>query len=225
MRRLIFLFLLLLGWNFGYGQKFSFVTEFGLLSSQIDGDGLTGFTKKGIKAGIGVNYPLLESLILSVDGSYNQQGSKKSTSYKLKIGRIADTTESDINTIGLGLSFIYMPPTKSLFFGTGLVYHRLLSYDLDIVEYRSPGTPARVIDSQSVANSYIAFKVLAGYKLGPNFRFNISFERALSNIMNIPIDDINTLSPYSLTYSLSYELNPSKSNTRKRHRKKKRTRE
>ena len=59
-------------------QSFQGKIMLGLNASQIDGDGLSGFNKPGILAGIGAAFPLSEKLSLEPQLLFSQKGSRTS---------------------------------------------------------------------------------------------------------------------------------------------------
>ena len=119
------------------GQRFSFLLEGGAMRTQIHGDKLTGFHKRGFNFGIGTNYLIDNSNFITVKTYYYNQGSIKDFVGNRSL-RNGVQMEITLNSIGVEFSYKYVPPEKNRFMGTGLVLHRLIAY-ADEVYYRLDG--------------------------------------------------------------------------------------
>lgn len=200
-------------------QNFRFSIEAGLLTSQMDGDGLSGFDKLGPKLGIGAVYPLTEQFELAAAGTFYRHGSSRAdfrvTPQIIKV----DKLEMDIQSVGVSFVFQWRPLTSRLMVGGGPVYHRIFDSEPIALEFR--GTmPPRVLEDDTFKTSFIAFKSFIGYEFSDRFRFLFTLEKAFGSLLNVPIEEILMVSPYSFSYTLAYEINPSgakvKSSTRKK---------
>lgn len=197
-------------------QKFSFLPEAGFLLSQIDGDKLNGFHKKGILLGIGTHYPLSNSIKLAIKTSYYRQGSTRKNKFDDKLPAGVQL-EMNLNTIGLEFSTIFVPAERSIFFGLGLVHHQILNFDYEVVDNVIVGD-FRILDPAQVNTSFNNVKFFLGWSFATSYKMTISYESSFSDILNDDFVNIARLRPYMLTFSLSYELNPSK---KKKSKKKK----
>ena len=187
-------------------QKFTFFPEAGFLISQIDGDKLQGFHKRGIKLGIGTHYPFGDQIKLSVKTSYYRFGSGRENKFQDKL---ADgiQLEMGLNTIGLELSGMYDPPGKSIFFGLGLVHHQILDYDYKIID-NVVGVDPRMLMPSAVSGSMNNAKFFIGWRFYTNYRLFISYESSLTDILREDFFNLGRLRPYMMTFSVAYEFNP-----------------
>ncbi len=201
-------------------QKFSFLPEAGFLMTQIDGDKLHGFHKKGFKIGIGTNYRLYDDIKAAIKTSYYSQGSIRKSRFQDKLPEGVQL-EMGLNTIGLELSTMYDPSHKSLFLGFGLVHHQILDFDFNIVDNVVYG-PAKSLNPEIVANSFNNVKFFLGWTFATSYKFAIGYERSLTDILTEDFINIARLRPYLLSFSFSYELNPGKKRSQKKIRKKRR---
>lgn len=197
-------------------QKFSFLPEAGFLISQIDGDKLNGFHKKGLILGIGTHYPLSNSFKLAIKTSFYSQGSVRGNKFDDKLPEGLQL-EMSLNTVGLEFSSIFAPAEKSLFFGLGLVHHQILDFDHNVVDNVIVGD-LRTLDPANINTSFNNVKFFLGWSFASSYKMTIAYESSFSNILNEDFFNIARLRPYLLTFSLAYELNPSK---KKKSKKKK----
>ncbi len=200
----------------GYSQKFSFLPEAGLLLTQIDGDKLQGFHKKGFIVGIGTHYSLSENFKIAIKTSFYRQGSTRKDIFQDKLPE-GIQLEIGLNTVGLEFSTLYAPIDRSFFFGLGLVHHQILDFKYNIVDNVITG-PARVLDPAIVASSFNNIKFFLGWSFAISYKFTIAYETSFSDILNEDFFNIARLRPYLLSFSFSYELNPGKKKKPKQKR-------
>jgi len=184
----------------------------------MDGDKLQGYDKTGLLLGIGTHYALAQDFNLAVKTTFYSQGSARRDRFqdKLKDGL---QLEMGLNTIGLELSIMYAPIDRSFFLGTGLVHHRILDYDYNIVDNVISGPP-RILDPETVAGSFNNLKFFIGWSFAKVYRFTIAYESGFTDILQEDFFNISRLRPYHLAFTLSYELNP----VERKKKKKKKTR-
>ena len=218
MKKVIFFSVfLILGLTSG-AQKFSFLPEAGLLFSQIDGDKLNGFHKNGVIIGIGTHYALADQFNLGIKTSFFRQGSARRDPFQEKLPD-GIQLEMGLSTVGLELSAMYSPLSKSLFLGAGIVHHQILDFDYNIVDNVISG-PERILNPENVSSSFNNLKFFMGWSFYTSYRFTISYERSVNDILIEDFFNIARLRPYHMAFTLSYELNPvkKKKSTQKKRR-------
>ena len=97
-----------------HAQKFSFLPEAGLLLTQIDGDKLHGFHKKGFLFGMGTYYPLSNSFNMAIKTSFYHQGSVRKDRFQDKLPQ-GIQLEMGLSTVGLEFSTMWAPSHRSFF--------------------------------------------------------------------------------------------------------------
>jgi hypothetical protein len=100
-KQVIYIFLLvILAMPFGVNaQDFNFGLQFGIVPSQVDGDGMTGYNKIGLTAGCFVTRDITKDVFLYTDLSFTMKGSKVASSKNVNF----DQLEISANYIDWGI--------------------------------------------------------------------------------------------------------------------------
>ena len=196
------------------GQDFSFITEVGYLRSQVDGDKVHGFYKSGFQLGIGTKYGFTDVSSLLIKTSFYQQGSARKDRFQDKL-EDGIQLELTLKSIGLEASYQYKHPKKSFFLGGGLVQHRIISFDSEIIN-NDINNGLQSLDEDLISNFFTDMKVFYGSKFIHDLSFYFYFELSLSNILKSEFENLGHLTPYSLGVNLSYEIKSGKSKRRRR---------
>ena len=167
--------------------------------SQLDGDGIAGFNKAGIKAGLDINYPTSQTKGWTLGLYLDQRGSST---------RLIRTNVFDQF---ISLQYLSIPIS---------VYSKSWWQD-DINRYKikvhGSIVPARLFasssDNPSFDNETDSFKkwdvsLLVGvsYGLGPRASLRLSAERSMLKIYRIPNSTETGLQSYQLNFSYAYSL-------------------
>ena len=206
MKQLILSFFLVTFSTHVSAQKFVFSGDIGLLYTQIDGDRLSGYHKRGFRGGIGVNYPLGEIVSLNAKTSFYRHGSSRKNSSQ---ERVDDGSQlvMNINSVGLEWSLEIQPTNVKTYFSTGLVVHRAFSFSVEPINLIVNG-PTPTFNNQNIKSNFVDFTFLLGYKFTPNNKVFTTFNRTLSNILVTPFEGVNKLAPYNLGVGYAYTINP-----------------
>ncbi|MDF1695621.1 MAG: hypothetical protein P1U56_07325 [Saprospiraceae bacterium] len=202
-----------------YCQRFSFLPEAGMLMTQIDGDKLQGYHKRGVLLGIGTHYALSNNINLGIKTSFYRQGSARKDAFQDKL-EDGIQLEMGLSTVGLEVSTVYEPIDKSIFLGVGFVHHQILNYDYKIIDNVVAGPP-RLLDPTTVSSSFNNIKFFLGWRFSTSYRFTIAYEKSFSDILDEDFFNIARLLPYHLAFTMSYEFNPSKKKKGKQKRSRK----
>jgi len=168
--------------------------------SQLDGDGIAGFDKAGLKVGLDISYPLSETKGWTLGLYYDQRGS----STRLIRTNVFDQV--------ISLQYVSMPIS---------VYSKSWWYeDFDRHKIKVYGSliPARLFlsssDNPTFDNETDNFKkwdlsLLVGfsYAIGRKASIRLSGERSVLKIFNIPNSDESGLQSYQLNVSYAYSFN------------------
>ena len=206
MKHFLPLLLIIFTSSLVYGQKFVFSGDFSLLYTQIDGDRLTGYHKRGFRGGVGVNYPLGKIVSLNAKTSFYRHGSSRKNSFQ---ERVPDGSQlvMNINSVGLEWSLEVQPINSNTYFSTGFVVHRVFSFDVEPVNFIVNG-PKPAFSDDNIETNFVDFTFLLGYKLSPNNKVFVSFNRTLSNLLIEPFDGVNKLAPYNIGLGYIFTINP-----------------
>jgi hypothetical protein len=196
------------------GQHFSFITEAGYLKSQVDGDKIHGFYKSGFQLGIGTKYGFTDVSSFLIKTSFYQQGSARKDRFQDKL-EDGIQLELTLKSIGLEASYQYDHPGKSFFLGGGLVQHRIISFNSEIIE-NDVKNGLQSLDEDLISNYFTDLKVYYGSKFLDDLSFYFYFELSLTNILKSEFENLARLTPYSFGVNLSYEIKSGKSKRRRR---------
>jgi hypothetical protein len=198
-------------------QRFSLLVEGGPLRGQVDGDKLDGFNYRGFTAGIGSNVTLTNEHFISIKTSYYSQGSKQEEpglsdmSKRLQIA-------TELQTIGLELSYKYRPLEKFYILGLGVVRHQVAN-----VEYEVFSKPMIVFEEdktlgpRQLKSGFTSLKLYAGFRAFSRGEVYFSVEGSMTNLLNSDFLEFESLVPYSLAVVFTYEIiSPKEVKTRSR---------
>jgi hypothetical protein len=191
--------------NSGYGQSQGYTDHqfkadliMGLNFSQLDGDGLFGFDKLGLRGGIGISYPLSKSKTVGIAILYDQRGSRS----RARVGS---------NREFINLNYISLPLMLSTYswWQDGTDYYKIrLSGSI---------TPARLISTSSSIPSFdqatdqfkrwdLSLGLGVDYAFGRRHSVEIRIDRSVLRIYNIPNSDEDALQSYFLHLAYHYHL-------------------
>lgn len=188
------------GQSEGYDRGFQADIILGANFSQLDGDGIAGFNKAGIKAGLDISYPTSQTKGWSLGLYLDQRGSST---------RLIRTNVFDQF---IALQYLSIPIS---------VYSKSW-YHEDINRYKikvyGSVVPARLFSSSSDNPSFdnetdsfkkwdISLLVGVSYGIGPSASLRLSVERSVLKIYRIPNSSETGLQSYQLNFSYAYSLN------------------
>ena len=168
--------------------------------SQLDGDGIAGFNKVGIKAGLDISYPTSETKGWSLGLYLDQRGSST---------RLIRTNVFDQF---IALQYLSIPIS---------IYSKSWWHDETNrykVKVYGSFVPARLFASSSDNPSFdnetdsfkkwdMSFLIGISYGIGPRASLRISAERSVLKIYRIPNSSETGLQSYQLNFSYAYNLN------------------
>jgi hypothetical protein len=172
--------LFLLGISLLNAQENSFRAgfNFGLVGSQIDGDGAVGFHKGGLVLGGLVNYPISQKASFQFEINYLNKGSKKLP------------TKNDPSFFAIRLNYIEVPlflkiEHNSIIYQFGMSYGRLINQRFfdEYGEY----TP---VQSGLFKRQEFAFHLGAGYRISSQATVHARYTRSI-----IPVRDFSLYVP------------------------------
>ena len=150
----------------------------------------------------------MENFKVGITTSFYRWGSTRENRFQDKLPE-GIQLEMGLNTVGLELSTLYELEGKSIFFGFGLVHHRILDYDYKIVDNTiSVGTDPRMLDATAIRSSLNNLKFFVGWRFSTVYRFKIAYESSMTDILDENFFNIARLRPYMLTFTFAYEFNP-----------------
>lgn len=212
-------FLILLFVSYGsMGQRFTFAPEIGITCSQIDGDLLQGYDKRGTTFGLGTNYYVSDKFSLSFNTRYKKLGSSSSGRKQSKPSGSFQFT-SAFSTASVGTGFMIMPFDSKLRIGGGVSYNRVLDFSFNtLVQLKIED----IIIVDEIQTNYLAYNINAQFNIFQNLYANISFYKSFNNLLDdSEISAVRTIVPYYFVYSIFYEIDP---NPKRRHKKSKKKR-
>lgn len=187
-------------------QRFSLLVEAGPLRGQVDGDKLQGFFYNGFSAGIGSNVTLEKEHFASIKTSYYAQGSKLQDLSQRGVNQSLQLS-TDLQTIGLELSYKYKPVNEIYFVGLGFVRHQLVKLEYEVhSKPLLPGDPERILDPGQLKSGFTSLKIYAGFRAFPKGEIYFALESSLTNLLNSDFFEVKSLVPYSISAVFTYEI-------------------
>lgn len=192
-----------LAFNFKSNAQKSFKAgaSFGVIASQVAGDGYGGFDKAGLFAGSFVNIYTSENWSWQMEINYAQKGSRKNP----------NTAEGDHDFFLLKLNYIDVPIMarvnyRDFIFEAGLYYGRLLNYTLED-ENGEFELPER---SNEFEENEIGILFGINYQLTEQLLMNWRFNNSLQEIREYDSDEEYMLNDgyfnTYLSFSIRYEF-------------------
>jgi len=203
-------------------QRFTFVPEAGITCSQIDGDWLQGFDKRGLTLGIGSNYYISDKLYLGFVARYMQLGSEVGAKKQNKpSGAIQFTTNFDAASVGI--NFMFAPFNPNVRLGAGLSYNRILDFQYNALIKLSMKNE-NFLEIERLVTNYPSYNININFKIIDRLYFNILFHKSIKNLLSGTDSraSVETLVPFYINYTLVYEIDPKPNRSRKSSKKKKR---
>ena len=181
-------------------QGFQADVRIGANFSQLDGDGLSGFDRIGLGAGIDIAYATSVNTSLSLGIHFDQRGSST--------GLFSPSSSSQhihLNYVALPISY---------------VFHQWWyeDYDRYKIRLRAIINPARLIGvssshaqfdnaTQSFKRWDLSLGAAVAYAVGPRASLELSLERSVLKIFEIPNSQASALQSYWFSFSYLYRLN------------------
>jgi len=171
--------------------------------SQLDGDGLSGFRRIGLNTGFDISMSTSVNTSWSLGLQYEQRGSS--------------TGVFSPNASGqhIHLNYVSLPFSYS--------FHQWWypEYDRYKIKVKGIFTPARLLSTSSSHASFdnatdrfkrwdISLGLAAAYALGPRASLQLTLERSILKIYQIPNRDDSALQSYWFSFGYLYALNPSR---------------
>ena len=168
--------------------------------SQLDGDGLSGFDRIGIGAGIDISYPTSVNTSLSLGLHFDQRGSSTGL-----FSSSASSQHIHLNYIAFPISY---------------VFHQWWyeAYDSHKIRIKAIINPARLVGVNSshvlFDNATDSFKrwdlslgAAAAYTVGPRASLELALQRSVLKIFEIPNSQESALQSYWFSVSYLYKIN------------------
>lgn len=184
------------------GQNFKAGLFGGIVPSQVDGDGMSGFHKMGLTAGAYIKYENAEKLFFQTDIAYTSKGSKQKSSKEFDFSRL-DIYSSYLDiTLSCGYNFM-----DDLSARIGLVPSVLLSHKEQITG------GMEITDGYEFRPVNLLLMAGATYALSKHFAFNltynysiISFRKGNIEVFDYDIKVHNAQYHNYLTLTLAYQF-------------------
>ena len=203
-------------------QRFTLVPEIGVACSQIDGDWLQGFDKRGLTVGVGSNYYISDKAYLGFTTRYMQLGSGRGSSNQSKpTGAIQFT--SIYSSAAIGANLMLAPFNPDVRFGFGLNYNRIFDFEFNPLVQLSLKNE-NFIDEDNLVTNYISYNFNFNFKLIDRLYFNASFHKSINDLIDGEDNSslIESIVPYYLIYTLVYEIDPNPKRSKRASKKKRR---
>lgn len=203
-KQIIYIFILIvLTLPFGIkAQDFRAGLQFGIVPSQVDGDGMSGFNKIGLTGGAFVERDINEKFFLLTDLAFTMKGSRATSSKDINFDQIELTT----NYIDWGLYAGYKLTNKiSLKIGlipSVLIYQKQMT----VGGFESPNeTPFRPFN--------LLISNAANYRFSKHFSINASYNYSMISIrpgefvfIDLHLGETNAQYHHYLNFSLMYHF-------------------
>lgn len=204
------IFLLMLAGNrlAAQGGNFTAGVVAGLNAAQIDGDGIAGFNKVGLSAGLRGGFPLNKKFHLNVEFLYSERGSRPDlfNNFAAEIVNIA-IKYAEI-PVYVQLSDWLMDDYYKVRVHAGLSYGRLISANTSD-EFEDPLNPIDIDDFAEMFNDNDFSWILGGsYFFSKKMGVTLRYTRYLNNLLNPQKLGFNgnKLRSYFLTFRLEYNF-------------------
>lgn len=167
------------------GSTFQSGVVLGFNASQLDGDGLAGYNKLGLVAGLSGGFYISENWNIRLEMLFSQKGSK------IRDNKI---TQGDV-PFRIHLNFLEVPLAVSYDFGSwaaegGLTYARLIGAK----------TEASALTKNDFKQNDFGFLLGIGYRFDESWGASARFSRSLTDIVNHSA--LNTNGLYGHLFSL-----------------------
>lgn len=187
-------------------ERFSFYQKIGYLKTQVDGDNLRGFDKRGFEIATGVNYKLSSTSYLNIGVQYMKLGSTKPDPYE---NSVYDQIQlgADLNTFGAQFGIVLRPKNEKVYVSNSFLFNRVtkfsaLTYSVGAVEV------APLTLEQTINNSFWSFELVLGVNITDNLAIYSSVLFSMSNILKEDFQNLRVIRPYHLGFGLSYRIVP-----------------
>ncbi len=180
-------------------RRFQADVVIGVNFSQLDGDGIAGFNKAGIKAGLDISYPTSATKGWTLGLYFDQRGSSTSL------------IRTNVFDQFIALQYLSMP--------ISLYSKSWYQDDIDRYKVKVFGSiiPARLFSSSSDNPTFdndvdnfkkwdVSFQVGVSYGIGRNASVRLAAERSILKIFRIPNSTETGLQSYQLNLSYAYSL-------------------
>lgn len=204
------------------GQRFTFVPEVGITCSQIDGDWLQGFDKRGITLGVGSNYYVSDKLYLGFTARYMQLGSDRGPGRQDKPSGAIQFT-SVYSSAAIGANIMLAPFNPNVRFGFGTNYNRIFDFEFNPIVQLSASNKD-FIDKENLITNYLSYNFNFNFKVIDRVYFTASFHKSINDLLDGENSSslIESIVPYYLLYTLVYEIDPNSKRSKRTNKKKKR---
>ncbi len=153
-----------------YSQQAKFKTSLGISLSQIDNDGMSGYRKNGLTAGVATQFPIKKDMFWCVGMKYVNKGSKKIYGDQGQpIGGNGQWERASLHYIDIPIIYTYVYKNK-FFASTGPVAGILVGGNIEF-------TPYTKYDARNTFKRLEAAWVLSfGYNLSKDWSIQVSTE-------------------------------------------------
>ena len=177
----------------GVSQKFHFGVNAGVIASQLDGDGLSGFNKIGYHAALVGGYSITDVHWVTVELQNTAFGSRRRNE------DVEMNPETDLNSVNVLLAY-------SLRFGDSWDGVRKFRFMIgpkfnSILKANGPN-----IDEDVIRSSFIAGQATFSFVPSESFMIDLSYTHAFQNILTEELSTTDSLVPYYLTLGLTYYI-------------------
>ncbi len=188
-------------------QGFHFGANLSGVSSQIEGDKLTGFHHFGYSFGLIGGYTFSQEHYLVISPQYTFFGSKrKSERFSNEINQIF--IEMDLSTVNVLFGYSYRfgddwIQESKYRINAGLRVHRLLNTETNIIK-TTQFAEVTIEEKEDLTKYFMTLDLGAGINLTPDIGLEISYNHSLNNLLKNQKANITKLSPFYLSLGVSF---------------------